>query len=992
MNHKINFSNLKGYFVLLAVLLLGLSVSAQRTITGTVTDAENGETLIGANVIVEGTSVGTSTDIDGNYTLEISADAKVLVFSYTGFAGQSVTIGASNIINVQMSSGEVLDEVVIIGYGSTKKEDATGSIQEVDQRVFNKGQLTSPQELLSGKIAGVSISTNSGAPGEGSTIRIRGGSSLNASNDPLIVIDGVPLDNSGTSGSRNNLNFINPNDIETFTVLKDASAAAIYGSRAANGVILITTKKGSLGKKISVNYNGNIAFSNRIGEVDVFSADDYRAFITETYGEGSVEVNSLGDANTNWQDEIYTGAVGHDHNFSFSGGIADVLPYRVSLGYTNKEGVLRTDKFERTTAALNLNPGFLDNTLQVNFSFKGMWTNNRFADRAAIGDAVSFDPTQPVFDPASPFEGYFTYFADSLQNPNVLAPKNPVALLDLTRDRANVTRYLINGSVDYRFKFLPELRANLNLGYDYSLGEGNKDIPGTASFAYNALTGGGVDNEFRQKKTNELLEFYLNYVKEINADHKIDIMGGYSWSRFFIEDDAFNSDVAGIDFIDKPAEPRELFLVSFFSRLNYTLMDRFIATFTMRYDGVSRFSSDNRWGAFPSAALAYKIIDDKKGKINSLKLRLGYGITGQQDIGDSHQELDYYAYLPIYTQGLQNARYQFGNTYVTTLRPEEYDANLKWEETTTYNAGLDFGLLDTRITGSVDVYLRETRDLLNRIPIPAGTNLSNFITTNVGNLENRGIELGLNFVPVRTKDMLWEFGINMTRNRNEITKLTATDDPNYQGVLTGGISGGVGTNVQIHSVGHPTFSYFVGEQVYDEDGNPIEGLFVDRNGDGVVTPDDAYRFENPAPDYFFGFTSNFDYKNFSFSFAGRSHIGNYVYNNAQSDRAFLNSIYTAPDVLRNVLTEIQNIGFVNPVYLSDHFVQNASFLRIDHITASYRFNEVFKDQGSLTVSATLQNPILITPYTGVDPEIQNGIDNNFYPRTRTFLIGLNANF
>ena len=992
MNSKINFY-IKGITLITFFILFSFGASAQRTITGTLTDAKSGETLIGANVLVKGTGAGTTTDIDGNYSLEVPAGYDVLTFSYTGFASQDITLSASNVINIQLSSGKILDEIVVIGYGTTKKEDATGAIQTVDESLFNKGSITSPQELLAGKIAGVNITTNSGAPGDGAVIRIRGGSSLNASNDPLIVIDGVPIDNGGVSGSRNSLNLINPNDIETFTVLKDASATAIYGSRASNGVILITTKKGALGKKISVGYSGNISFSNIIKKVDVFSADEYRTLITNQFGEGTPQVAALGSADTDWQDEIYSSAVGHDHNLNLSGGIADVVPYRLSFGYTDKEGVLKNDKFERTTAALNLSPGFMDNRLQVNFNFKGMWTKNRFADRGAIGNAIEFDPTQSVFDAASPYQGYFTYFADSLKNPNRLSPTNPLALLDLRNDVSEVSRYVTNGSIDYRFGFLPELRANLNLGYDYSKGKGTLDVPANASFAFNSITGGGTDNEYEQTKRNELLEFYLNYVKEFGKDHKVDVMGGYSWQHFFVEDYSLNSDIAGnASETTEKIQPREYYLLSLFGRLNYSLMDKYLFTFTLRQDGSSRFSKDNRWGLFPAAAFAYKILDDPDGKFNTLKLRLGYGVTGQQDIGDSHTELDYYAYLPVYTQGLPNAQYQFGNTYVPTFRPEEYDANIKWETTTTYNAGIDFGIYKDRVSGTLDVYLRKTEDLLNRIPVPAGTNLSNFVTTNVGNLENRGVELSINVVPVRKKDLIWDVGFNATRNRNKITKLTATDDPNYQGVLTGGISGGVGTTIQIHSVGHPAFSYFVFEQVYNEDGAPIEGLYTDQNGDGVSSPDDAYRFKNPAPDYYFGLTSNVDYKNFSFSFAARSNIGNYIYNNVESDRAFYSRLYTGPDILRNSLNELENIGWENPQYLSDHFVQNGSFFRLDHITAAYRFADVFKDKGSITVSATLQNPLLITPYTGVDPELQNGIDNNVYPRTRTFLIGVNANF
>ncbi|MDB4443225.1 SusC/RagA family TonB-linked outer membrane protein [Saprospiraceae bacterium] len=981
----------KGFLLFLAFLLVGFYTNGQRTITGVLTDAKNGETLIGANILIEGTDTGTTTDIDGAYTLDIPEGATNLVFSYTGFTTKVITIGASNIINVQMIVGSVLEEVIIIGYGSTKKEDATGSIQVVNQKAFNKGSITSPQELLAGKIAGVNITTNSGAPGDGAVIRIRGGSSLNASNDPLIVIDGVPVDNGGISGSRNSLNLINPNDVETFTVLKDASATAIYGSRASNGVILITTKKGKLGKKVDVNYSGNISSSSIINTIDVFDANSYRALITETYGEGSTEVASLGNTDTDWQNEIYGSAFGQDHSLSLSGGVGDILPYRASFGYTDKSGVLKNDKFERSTASLNLSPGFLENKLQVNFNFKGMWSKNNFADRGAIGNAISFDPTQPIFDSESPYGGYFTYFADAMKNPNRLSPTNPMALLDMREDIGKVSRYVTNVSANYRLWFLPDLRVNLNLGYDYSKGRGTVKVPTVASFSFNPITGGGVNNKYNQTKKNELLEFYLNYVKEFGKS-KLDVMGGYSWQHFFVENYSLRSDVARTpeETVER-IEPREYYLLSLFGRVNYTLQDKYLFTFTLRQDGSSRFSKDNRFGLFPAAAFAYKIYDNKEGKFNKLKLRLGYGVTGQQDIGDSHQELDYYAYLPVYTLGLESAQYQFGNTYVSTFRPEEYDANIKWETTTTYNVGVDFGFFKDRVYGSAEYYIRKTKDLLNRIPVPAGTNLSNFVTTNVGNLENKGVELSLNFVPVQTKDILWEFGFNATRNENKITKLTATNDPDYQGVLVGGIAGGVGSNIQIHSVDYPAFSFFVYEQVYAENGDPIEGLYVDRNGDGVVSPDDQYRFEKAAPDYFFGFTSNLSYKNFDLAVAARANSGNYVYNNVQSN-TFYNRLFLSPNVLSNSITDIDNIQFENPEYFSDHFVQNAAFFRLDHITASYRFDNVYKDKGSITISATLQNPLVITPYSGVDPELQSGIDNNIYPRTRTILLGVSANF
>lgn len=965
-------------------LLLGSGFTySQRTITGTVTDGDNGEPLIGVNILVTGTNIGTITDFDGTYSLELPANAESLTFSYTGYQSQTIPISTSNVIDVQLKAGAVLNEVVVIGYGTVKREDATGSVTAVSAKDFNRGAITGAQELLAGKIAGVQITTD-GTPGGGAQIRIRGGSSLSASNDPLVVVDGIPIDNGGINGERNIFNFVNPNDIETFTVLKDASATAIYGSRASNGVILITTKKGALGKKLTVEYNGNVSVSSAIETVNTFNATEYKALIEKQYPAGHPARNLLGTANTDWQDQIYQNALATDHNVNVSGGIGPV-PYRVSVGYTNKDGILKRDNFERFTGAINLSPKFMDNRLQINFSLKGMTTNNFFANRAAIGSAVFFDPTQPVYVENNQYGGYFAWL-DANGNANELAVDNPVALLNLRDDVSTVNRFVTNATIDYRLHFLPDLRANLNLGYDKSKGEGTIDVPAFAAFEYRNGDG-GIKNQYNQDKENALLEFYLNYVKEFGRT-KLDVMGGYSWQRFYYNDSFFNSNISGSNTSDGDNEG-ELFLLSLFGRLNYTLYDRVLMTFTMRRDGTSRFSPDARWGLFPAAALAFKVIDGQgKGTVSNLKLRLGWGVTGQQDVGG------YYLYLPRYLASTEQSQYQFGNQYIQTLRPEGYDANIKWEETTTYNAGLDYGLLDDRLYGSIEYYYRKTKDLINFIPVPAGTNLTNYITTNVGDLENRGVEFSINAVPVKTKNLNWDFGFNVTANRNKITKLTATDDPNYKGVFVGGISGGVGNTVQIHSVGHPANSFFVYEQVYDQAGVPIEGLYVDRSGDGKIDDNDRYWLENPAPDYYFGFTSNLTYGNFDFSFAGRANVGNYVYNNVQSSNGFYNNLYitNGGGWLGNPHRIVSELDFQNAQYLSDYFVQPASFLRLDHVTLGYNFSSLFDKISYLKLFATVQNPLLITDYVGIDPEIAGGIDNNIYPRSRTFLLGLNARF
>jgi TonB-dependent starch-binding outer membrane protein SusC len=963
--------------LLLAVVALPGFAFGQRTISGMVTDANTGEGLIGASILVVGTSTGTVTDIDGSYSLSVPAGATQLQFSYTGYETFVATLGTANVLDVKMAAGSLLQEVVVIGYGEIKKEDATGAVAQVGSEVFNRGAITAPQELLAGKVAGVQI-TPSSDPGGGAQIRIRGGSSLSASNDPLIVIDGIPLDNRGISGARNIFDFVNPNDIETFTVLKDASATAIYGSRASNGVILITTKKGKLGQKLKVEYNGNVNFANALRTPDVLDANEYRALVQERFPDGHPALALLGTENTDWTDVIYETGVGHDHNLNFTGGIGAV-PYRASVGYTNKKGILLTDEYDRFTGSVNLTPKFIDNRLQVNFGLKGMTTNNTFANRGAIGAASFFDPTQPVRN-GSPYGGYFTWVQQNGE-PNTLSPGNPLAQINLRSDESTVNRFVISSSFDYRFAFLPELRANLNLAYDKSHGEGEINVPEEASFSFFDK---GIKNTYSQDKENSLLEFYLNYVKDL-GNSKLDIMGGYSWQRNYFEDEFVNSNIPGTE-VAEGDNSGELFLLSLFGRVNLTLFDRLLLTGTLRRDGSSRFSEDSRWGVFPAAAAAYKFVDNNgKGSVSTLKLRLGWGVTGQQEIGD------YYVHLPRYLASFENAGYQFGNTFVQTLRPGGYDSKIKWEETTTYNAGIDFGFMDERIYGSLEIYQRLTKDLLNFIPVPAGSNLTNFINTNVGDLENQGVEFALNLNPIRSEKLNWDFGFNVTANRNEITKLTASNDPDYNGVLTGGISGGVGNTAQIHSVDFPANSFFVYEQVYDETGAPVEGLYVDRNNDGIVNADDLYRYEKAAPDYFFGLTSNLTMGKVDFSFAGRANVGNFVYNNLQSTQSFAN-LYHPTGYLGNVNAIAPYLDFNNPQYLSDYFVQDASFFRLDHITLGYDLTDLVPKMDFLKIYATVQNPILVTNYKGVDPEIDNGIDNNFYPRSRTILFGINARF
>jgi TonB-dependent starch-binding outer membrane protein SusC len=989
---------------ILLFMAIGLTAYGQiGRINGTVVDATTGETLPGASVMVRGTTTGSITDFNGRYEFSAPAGELTIVASFVGYlqSTRQITLAAGETItlNFELASDvQLLEEFVVIGYGIQRREDATGSIAVVGERDFNRGNITTPSELLKGKMAGVQITSGGGAPGAGETIRIRGGSSLSALNDPLVVIDGVPVDSRGISGMRSALSMINPNDIETFTVLKDASATAIYGSRASNGVILITTKKGKEGQPLRLEYSGTFSLSSNIRTVDVLGADEFRSFVNQRFEGRENVLNLLGDASTDWQSEIYQNAFGHDHNISATGAVG-TMPYRVSLGYSANDGVLKTDNMTRTALSVGLNPSFLDDHLKVNVNARGVNVQNQFAPNVAINNAVQFDPTQPVRVDDDTFGGFFVWADDQSGLPKGTATHNPVARLELTDDNSTVNRFIGNAQFDYKLPFLPELRANLNLGYDYSKSEGSIFVPDFAAWNY---IRGGTDRIYDQEKRNELIDFYLNYTTELpGIQSRIEVMGGYSWQHFWEGGSAFETNIANnLAFRNNHSQDSlvvqedtqwrtEYFLVSFFGRLNYSLMDRYLLTFTLRNDGTSRFVGTNRWGLFPAAAFAWRIDQEDfmqdVGFISELKLRAGYGVTGQQDLGAGN-----YPALARYTLSRQGGYYFFGEDQMGTLRPEGYDENLKWEETTTYNVGFDYGFANDRFTGSLDFYFRETKDLLNFISIPAGTNLTNAILTNIGNMENQGVEFTINTRPVVTSDLVWRLGFNATYSETKITKLIAAEDENYLGVFTGGIDGGVGSNIQIHSEGFAPNSFFVYQQVYDQNGNPIEGVYVDRNGDGQITDDDKYHFRNPAPKYYLGINSGVEFRNWEFTFAGRANIGNYMYNNVSSMNGNFSRLYRSEGpYLSNVAGDVSVANFNNPRYWSDFYIQDASFFKMDNISLAYNFGNTLGANTNLRVSFVVQNAFIITNYEGLDPEIAFGIDNNFYPRPRSFVLGVN---
>jgi iron complex outermembrane receptor protein len=970
---------------LVLLIIGGTSAFAQRTITGTVTDSATGKPLQSVSIIVQGTSTGTQTDANGKFTLSAPADANTLMVSSVGYGSKNVAIGSGDILIALSPTSSTLNDVVVIGYGTAKKKDLTGSIATVGEKDFQKGTITTPEQLITGKMPGVQVTSNGGQPGSGSVIRIRGQSSLASSQDPLIVIDGVPLENAGISGSANPLSLINPNDIETFTVLKDASAAAIYGSRASGGVILITTKRGSAGGQVRINFSTVNSESVKTNEVDVLSADQFRSLVNEMGTDAQKAL--LGDANTNWQDQIYHHAFTTDNNISVSGGIKN-LPYRFSLGYLDQDGILKTDNLKRTSAALSLTPSLFDNHLKISLNVKGTIEKFFFANQGAIGSAVFFDPTQPVYDADSKYGGYFEWL-DASGNPNSLAPKNPVGILMQNDNTSDVKRSIGNIVFDYKFHFLPDLHANLNLGYDVSHGKGSQTIPETAG---SVAVQGGYHNAYDQKRRSKTFEFYLNYTKDLSGiKSRVDATAGYGYYDFWhAAPTTYNLNLKGDTLQTNLSDSSQNTLLSYYARVNYSYNDIILLTGTVRRDGSSRFAPDTRWGTFPSGALAINLIKNSSGPLTNLKLRLGIGETGQRDIG-----LDY-PYIPRYTLSNPQAQYQLGTEYFYTYRPEPFNQDLKWESTTTYNAGLDFGFFKGRLTLSADIYKKKTKDLLEYIPLPAGSNLSNQFFINIGNMENKGVEIALTGNPVKSANLNWTASFNVTYNENKITKLTQGNDKGSTGFDAGNsISGGVGNKVERDAVGHPSHSFYVYKQVYDSTGKPIEGLYADLNRDGQINADDKYFYKSPYGKFFFGFSNEIDYKQFSLSFVVRANLGNYLYNNVQSNAGYYTNIFSSNPFLNNESTVVLQTNFQGTdgnKYWSDYYVQNASFLKMDNLNLSYNFGKVINKAVNLRAGITVQNVFVITKYKGLDPEIYSGLDNNFYPRPRIYSLGINLDF
>ncbi|MBK7376496.1 MAG: SusC/RagA family TonB-linked outer membrane protein [Chitinophagaceae bacterium] len=984
----------------LLMLLLPAAAFAQNVVTGKVTDSKDGSPVAGVTVTVKGSKTITQTAGDGTFKITAPADA-TLVFTSVGFATYEAAVGGRSSVEVSfVQVNQQLNEVVVVAYGTKRKGDLTGSVTSVTAKDFQKGVVNSSEQLLQGKVAGLEVTTGGGSPGGGSRIRIRGGASLNASNDPLIVIDGVPVESNGIAGSGNLLNSINPDDIESMSVLKDASATALYGSRASNGVVIITTKKGSKGK---VRFNFNTKLSTGIvgKTVKVLSADEIRNIIN-TDGNPTY-TNILGNANTDWQKEIYRPAFGWDNNISASGAIQNI-PFRASLGYLTQDGILKTDNFQRISGSLNLTPKFLNDHLSVNLAIKASRTHNNWADQGAIGSAIAFDPTQPINASSGKFGGYYEWL--DINNDLIgLATRNPVALLNQRDNTSNVNRLVGNIQLDYKIHWFPDLHVLFNFGIDNSKGSGNDNIDSAAATNFRT---GGRKTYYEQGKTNTITDIQLFYTKELKKlNTKVDVLVGHSYQDFITNVKNFASfsyraiadptnpqkkdTIAGTEPVfltDKP----EYRIESYLGRVNLSVANKYLVTASLRRDASSKFSKDNRVGYFPAVALAWKLKDEflrNVNLVNELKLRFGWGTTGQQD------GIPYYSYLPYYARSNSAAQYQFGNTYYSFLRPSAYDPDRKWESTNTTNIGIDFGILNNRISGTVDYYVKKTKDLLSVVPVAAGGNFNIELLTNVGNMENKGIEITLNTVPIRKSNLTWEFGGNFTYNTRKITNLLKQQDPNFKGIEVSGISGGTGNNIGRFNVGYSPFAYFVYKQVYDPGtGKPIEGLYEDINRDGVIDQNDRYYYKKPGADVFFGINTQVVYKKFSLGVTGHGALGTYLYNNFNSNNGVLRAIKNPINFIGNASVNYLESGFTNNQYLSDYYIENASFFRLDNINLGYNVGKILKNKASLRIAASIQNVFIITKYKGLDPENSNetGVDNNIYPRPRTFSLGFNLDF
>lgn len=998
--------------VLAVLAVLPSALYAQTiTVSGTIVD-RSGEPLPGVGVIEEGTTNGAVSDIDGNFTLKVGQSAKV-TFSCIGFVTKTYSAGelVKGAKIVLEDDTILLEDAVAIGYGSVKKEDLTGSVSAIKAEELNRGVITSADELLKGKVTGVQIIPGGGGPGSSGTIRIRGAASLNASNDPLIVVDGVAL-------SHGNLSSLNPNDIESFSILKDASAAAIYGSRASNGVILVTTKKGQAGQRFKLSYNGSISLNHNPSRIDTMDADEFRDTFSSLYPDYVDKF--IGDYNTDWQGLVLQQSYTTEHNLSASGSIKKFLPYRVSAGFSRQEGTIKNSWSNRGYGALTLNPSFLEDHLTVNLN--GRVTLSDGYSSHVLYTAAFFNPTMPAYfyNPDGSIDysttnGYFNYgvgrgkdFAPD-QQAN-MSGQNPLGGIYETDRSGLTTRFVGNASINYKVHGLEDLSLHVNLSYE---GRWSRSQSGPKIGSFSSLTdqqAPGIGKYSKSKNTgyNKSLEAYINYNHDFNG-HKLDVMAGYTYTHVYSHyygEDRFQGDYGEYKKDDVYGNPtpndQEHFLISFYGRVNYSWKSRYLLTATLRDDASSRFSPKTRWGLFPSVALAWNAKEENflkhSSAVSTLKIRAGWGVTGQQEIGSN------YPYLARYNKDTSpSSMYNMGSDgLINFLSPQAYDTDIKWEETTTINAGVDFGFLGDRISGNVDVYKRTTKDLLNTVTIPLGANFSNTLLTNIGSIENKGVEIALNFIPVSTKDWNLQVGVTGTFQDTKFTKLARTDDPNYE-IKVGQVSSVRFDYLQTQRVGYAPYTYNVYQQMYDSEGRPIQNAFVDRNGDGTVNEADKYlattksgKAIKPSPDFFYGINLKLSYKNWDFGFNGHGAVGNYLFNDAYGSHSSTNMNLTyafVSNYSRNVLKSGFHGANETAQHLSDMFLENASFFRMDDINLGYTFR-FRKNLSSARVAFSAQNVFVLTKYSGIDPEAsgEGGIDSSLWPRPMVFSLRASFNF
>ncbi len=986
--------------LLFLFLLLPFSVLAQNTLTGTVVDKTTGQPIPGVNVNVQGAPNGASTGFDGNYQLSNVKNGSKIVVSFIGYKTETIDYTGQKTLNVSLSedTNQLQEVVVQVGYGTVKKKDATGSVSQISAKEFNKGINVTPESLIGGRIAGVNV-VGGGAPGAKADIRIRGGSSLSASNDPLIILDGLPLSNAVPSGATSILSTIDPNDIESFTVLKDASAAAIYGSRAANGVIVITTKKGTKGG-VKVNFSSQVGVNTVANTVDVLSADQFRN-VVNTIGNDKQKA-AMGTASTNWQDEIFDTALTTNNNISVSGALFNKLPVRLSVGNVDNPGILRNTSFERTTTSISLNPVLFDNHLKIDISGNLSFSKNQFQDEdAVIGSAISFDPTQSPYQAGSRYGGYFEWL-EANGNLALLPAKNPVARLNQEDKRSKSTRKWGNISLDYKFHFFEDLRIVAEAGIDRfdSSGYNRQSTESALGYQPTAFSSGtwvnlGNYDTYTDDLQNKNLNTYFVYSKNLGK-LKLDATAGYNYQLF--QKEKYQSGA-----LTQPAATRnedvitdpDINLQSFFGRLNLGWDSRYLLTLNYRRDGTSRFSKENRWGNFMGGAFAWNVAEESflKGNetLSSLKLRVGYGTTGQQDISAQ------YDYLRRVTLGTVNTQYVFNGVVYRTARPEGYNQNIKWEELAEMNVGVDFGFLNDRITGTLNYFDKKSTDLLADVLVPDGANLRNQGFNNIGNLRTKGLEFSLQSDIIKKDNLTWNVAVNATYLDQKIADLGQTV-PGFEGYAVGdAIKGGNGNKILINTVGYAPNSFFVYEQLYDANKKPIAGAYVDRNGDGKIDDGDRYRYKKPTADYTFGLFSTLNYKKFDFTMNWRASLGNYIFDNVNSNMGYSDAGLRRNDDLANISSDYLNTGFKyedngTQRYLSNYYVKDASFIKLDNVTVGYTLDKALLKAASLRFSAGVQNVFVLTKYDGLDPEKFNGIDGNVYPRARTFLFGVNASF